>query len=520
MNPDLDATLADHMAALRSHLDVALAAGIEQVRAEALAVVESSFATALADDDETLARLEALELDASARLSGLERHVGPELRRLSDAIEALPTQPSTSTALESSVDALAARLAGLEEDVRTGLARLAEVPRDRDALDAQVSAAVDERLAAVDPPDQPELLRLAQAVEDLQRWSATAADLDRLRAEVEAAVDERVVRVQAEPAAETLATDDLATLRTELRDGLAEELAALRSVTLEAADARIAAAGTDLQEQLDALAVEVSEAAAPDPSVEAALARIGAIDEHVNQELARLSEAVAASRNELAVKVADLETNLRRWAADWRAEITGRPSASAREMALPPADLGRRLGGKRKRKIRKAEVERLVQSVEEWRTQSVGEEEFVALRRDLETLLARQVASSQAEVQRRFAVLDAVVANNADDEADEATALLDNDVRGLQVEVRELTEIVAELQERITTSRRKPASKATPAPVESVPAGRARTRSKGPKETSDEAPAEAEPPAKRPATGGTRTTEAARTARRKPQNPG
>lgn len=302
----LDAAFADQLTSLRSHVDAALAYGLQEVRTETLAAVDARLSAALVEvRAEAVQAAEALAAGAEVRLLG----------RL-DGIAAALAEVSERSAVAS-----------------TALSRL-------DALERETA----ERLAAVEQRERPEVVRLASAVEDLEQRSVTAAE----RADVQ-------------------------------------------SAALEAAETGMAASGRDVQEQLNALAVSVDETTTSAAS--AALARMEAMEERINLDIVRVSESVAAIRTELAGSVADLETALGRWAADWRADVDARLAGAVRQIGPSPADAGRRLRG---RKVRRDELQRLVESVAAWRAQSVGPEEFVALRRELE-----------AKVERRFAALDA-----------------------------------------------------------------------------------------------------------------
>lgn len=241
--------------------------------------------------------------------------------------------------------ALADQLATVRAEAAAGAdARIAGAEARLDSIEP-LEKSTAERLEGLEQLARPALQRLAGAVEDLQQASMTASDL-----------------------------------------------AALRSEVLEAAESRVARSDHELKEQLDALTVSVD--GANTVAATAARARLDAMEEHLNLELVRVSESVAGIRAELADSVAELETALGRWAAEWRADVDARLAGVVGEIGPAPADPGRRL---RRKKVRWAEMERLVESVAAWRAQSVGPEELVALRRELE-----------AEVERRFAVLDAV----------------------------------------------------------------------------------------------------------------
>jgi hypothetical protein len=248
------------------------------------------------------------------------------LRHYVDAAIAAGLQqglPRATEAVDGHLAAMAARMSAVESDLRTELAWLVEIPREAEALDARVCAAVAEHVAAV--------------------------------------------RAEAVDAAEALVADAEARLV-----GRLDEIAAAIAEVSE----RSAAASTAQQESAERLS-----------TIE--------LQERVNLEMVRVRESIAAIRTELSGKVAALETGLTQWAADWRAEVDGRLAGIVREIGQAPADAGRRSRGKRR--IRRAELERLVESIAGWRAQSVGQEELAALRRDL-----------KAELEHRFAVLDAV----------------------------------------------------------------------------------------------------------------
>ncbi|MGI8808900.1 MAG: hypothetical protein ACR2KK_13880 [Acidimicrobiales bacterium] len=491
-------TVAEQLAGVREEVLVAAHARV--------AAAEDNLVNLLAADatahDQARGRIDAVERDASVRLEALEAHVGPELRRLTEAVEELQARMSTSAAIADQLGAARteavavadARVAGAEARLLGRLDGIADAMAhvtERSAVADTALARLDtlereasERLTALEQQAPPELLRLAGAVEDLERRSATVAHLERLRADVERTVDEKLAQLQSDVAAgaqaatdmETRSRADLVALRAEMQAGLAEQLVALRSEASGQAEIQLAVVRTDLQQQLDRFVDMVAETSASARSADLALARMATAERHVNDELIRLSESFEANRAELTTLVQNLETGLARWAVDWRREVEHRLARAGHQFGPAPVGPNRRLGGNRK--VLRAEVARLAEAVEAWRAQSVDEDDFVNLRSELETVLARRVAAAQAEVERRFAVLDAVAADAAAQAG--AAAPIRSDVRGLQVEVRELTTVVSELQEIVAPPEREPAPRRTLTSVRTVPADRSRAVSKNP----------------------------------------
>jgi len=385
--------------ALRGYIDAAVAEHVALFRSDLTA-------EALADAD---------------RVSRLDRHLAQTVARLTEILDA---------ARRDSIERAPIAMSALRTELKAALA----------ALDRRFTA-VEAVQAVAAAPDEAMTVRVT-AVEQTVRGAkaAVAAEITRVRAEAAAAASDSTARIDrleretserlaaleqrgeadalrgASVTAAELDTWISETLRTEMRAEAAEETEDL-----------IAMVGQDLTQRIDRLARQVAEVTGSIDSTDSALARI-------DHEIVHLRESVEADRAALAAKVAELETSLATQVADWRAEVDEQLAGMVRQTGPAPAEPVRSGGGRRK--VRGADVERLVREVEAWRAESVGEQEFFTLRAELEKVVSRRIASAKADVQHRVEVLEAVVADAAADAGD--TDALRSDLRTLQEQVATL----------------------------------------------------------------------------------
>jgi len=356
--------------------DGALRAYIDVAVADQVAVVRSDLTAAV----------EAADAD---RITRLDHRLAQTVAALAEIIDAA-RQDAVAAAPD---EATTARVIAVENGLRDGLDR---VHGSVVAVAEQIAAVrqeLSQRLDALEQRDGPELRGLAQVVDGLRGGSLTAADLDVLRADVEA----------------------LAAAGGEL----AERFSNARAEAADEAEELIAMVGSDLTQRLDRLTRQVAEVGDSAAQAEAALDLIDTVEQRVTQEIARLAESVEARRVALTTQVSEIEERL---------------GGMVRQASRTPSDPAPSSGGRRK--IRGADVARLVESVEAWRAESVGEEEFFALRSELEKLVARRVAAAQAEMQHRIEMVEAVLADGGADAGD--TASLRRDLRTLQEKVATL----------------------------------------------------------------------------------
>jgi len=330
--------------------------------------------------------LTAEALADADRVSRLDRHLAQTVARLTEILDA---------ARRDSIERAPIAVSALRSELKAALA----------ALDRRF-AAVEAVQAVAAAPEGAMTVRVT-AVEQKVRGAkaAVAAEITRVRAEAAAAASDATARID------------------RLERETSERLAALeqRGEADAPREASVTAA------ELDTIRTEMRAEAAEE--TEDLIAMVG---QDLTQRIDRLARQVA----ELAATAGELETSLATQVADWRAEVDEQLAGMVRRTgpALAPVRSG---GGRRK--VRGADVERLVREVEAWRAESVGEQEFFTLRAELEKVVARRIASAQADVQHRVEVLEAVVADAAADAGD--TAALRSDLRMLQEQVATLQKI-------------------------------------------------------------------------------
>jgi hypothetical protein len=325
-----------------------------------------------------------------------ERRLQDGLRGLADRVATLADATERQAVVEREVAAVRAAVDAIRAEPSDAV-----TSGDLDALRLELFAALaDQRARATAGASAAEALGtrfdgLDRRVGDAD--AAHTAALDALRVEMAAGFDARLAESQAVTVAQAAAlvaeqavtATDLAALRTALETSLGEGVGRVEGAAPALVEARLRATRAEVDRRIDALARQAAEAVSVASAVEARLKErpTVAIDPDVRGDMERLSQAVEALGPRLESLAGRVDA-----AESQQAGVAESAHGAVKRVSAMEA------------RLRADRVSRASPA------DGVGRDDLAALRAEMETKLARQVAASRAELDRRMGVVDDALA--------------------------------------------------------------------------------------------------------------